>query len=225
MSEQSPLPVVVLISGSGSNLQALIDAQLQGAPYQIRAVISNQPEAHGLERARQHGIRTEVLSHRGYADRGAFDAALAALIDDFAPGLIALAGFMRILTPGFVRHYQGRLMNIHPSLLPKFRGLSTHQRALDAGETEHGASVHFVTAELDGGPVIIQARVPVLPEDDAARLAERVLREEHRIYPRALTWMAEGRLKLGSDGWPYLDGRALRAPVLIAPATPSPARG
>ncbi|NEV62134.1 phosphoribosylglycinamide formyltransferase [Thiorhodococcus minor] len=215
MAERTPLPVVALISGSGSNLQALIDAQLRGAPIRIAAVISNRADAFGLERARRHDIPTEVLSHRDYGDREGFDAALGDLIDRFAPGLVVLAGFMRILTEGFVDRYQGRMMNIHPSLLPKYRGLHTHQRALDAGETEHGASVHFVTAELDGGPVILQARVPVLPGDDAAALAARVLEREHRIYPTAVRWFAEGRLRLGEDGRPHLDGTPLRAPCLL----------
>lgn len=215
MAERPPLPVVALISGSGSNLQALIDAQLRGAPIRIAAVISNRADAFGLERARRHAIPTEVLSHRDYGDRERFDRALAELIDRFSPGLVVLAGFMRILTEGFVDRYQGRMMNIHPSLLPKYRGLHTHQRALDAGETEHGASVHFVTAELDGGPVILQARVPVLPGDDAESLAARVLEREHLIYPTAVRWLADGRLRLGDDGRPYLDGAILREPRLL----------
>lgn len=216
MAEPHPLAVVVLISGSGSNLQALIDAQNQGeAPLRIAAVISNQPGVRGLERAVSAGIPTEVLSHRAFADREGYDGELSALIDRYRPGLVVLAGFMRILTPGFVAHYAGRMLNIHPSLLPKYRGLHTHQRVLDAGDTEHGASVHFVTDELDGGPVVLQARVPVLPGDDAETLAARVLREEHRIYPTAVRWFAEGRLRLGDDGLPWLDGAALRAPRLL----------
>lgn len=210
-SSGQPLGVLVLISGSGSNLQALIDAQ-PGASYSIVGVISNAADAFGLERARRAGIPAEVLSHRAFPERAAYDEALADLIDRFQPGLVALAGFMRILTPGFVARYSGRLMNIHPSLLPKYRGLHTHQRALDAGETEHGASVHFVTEELDGGPVIIQARVPVLPGDDAQTLAARVLAQEHRIYPRAVGWFAEGRLRLGENGQPMLDGQTLAVP-------------
>ena len=214
-SSHQPLRVLVLISGSGSNLQALIDAQA-GAPYRIVAVISNLAEAFGLERARRAGIPAKVLSHRAFPDRGAYDQALADLIDRFEPGLVVLAGFMRILSPGFVARYAGRLMNIHPSLLPKSRGLHTHQRALDAGEQEHGASVHFVTDELDGGPLIIQARVPVLPGDDAATLAARVLTREHRIYPQAVRWFAEGRLRLGDDGRPLLDGQVLTVPPLLS---------
>ncbi|MBK1716796.1 phosphoribosylglycinamide formyltransferase [Thiocystis violacea] len=215
MSEGTPLPVVALISGGGSNLQALIDAQLQGRPIQLRAVISNQAGAFGLERARRHGIPTEVLSHRDYPDRDAFDSDLSALIDRHEPGLVVLAGFMRILTPAFVNRYLGRMLNIHPSLLPKFRGLHTHQRALDAGEREHGASVHFVTAELDGGPVIAQARVPVLAGDDAETLAARVLRQEHILYPTAVHWFARGRLRLDTDGRPRLDGEILTEPRRI----------
>jgi phosphoribosylglycinamide formyltransferase 1 len=210
----SPLPVVVLISGSGSNLGALIEAQPRW-PYRIAAVISNQAEAFGLERARSAGIPTEVLSHRGFPDRAAYDEALAEVIDRYAPGLVVLAGFMRILTPGFVTHYAGRLLNIHPSLLPKFRGLHTHTRALEAGEHEHGASVHFVTAELDGGPVIMQARVPVLPGDSPDTLAARVLAREHRLYPRVVGWFAQGRLRLGGDGLVRLDGAALDSPLRL----------
>jgi phosphoribosylglycinamide formyltransferase 1 len=214
-SEAQALRVVVLISGSGSNLQALIDAQAE-ATYRIVAVISNIGDAFGLERARRAGIQAEVLSHRNYAERAAYDQALGDLIDRYEPGLLVLAGFMRILTPAFVARYAGRMMNIHPSLLPKYRGLHTHQRALDAEEQEHGASVHFVTDELDGGPLIIQARVPVLADDDAETLAARVLTREHRIYPQAVRWFAEGRLRLGEDGRPLLDGRPLDAPYLLA---------
>lgn len=222
MSERSPLPLVVLISGGGSNLQTLIDAQAQGLPIQLRAVISNRADALGLERARRHGIAAEVLNHRDYPDRDAFDADLAVLIDRYDPGLVVLAGFMRILTPGFVARYQGRMMNIHPSLLPKFRGLHTHERALEAGEREHGASVHFVTAELDGGPVIVQARVPVLADDDVESLAARVLEQEHRIYPAAVRWFAEGRLRLGEDGRPELDGQSLVRAVTFQEDSPAP---
>lgn len=210
----SPLPVVVLISGSGSNLGALIEALPQW-PYRIAAVISNQAEAFGLKRARGAGIPTEVLSHRGFPDRAAYDEALAEVIDRYAPGLVVLAGFMRILTPGFVTHYAGRLLNIHPSLLPKFRGLHTHTRALEAGEHEHGASVHFVTAELDGGPVIMQAQVPVLPGDSPETLAARVLTREHRLYPQVVGWFAQGRLRLGGDGLVRLDGAVLDSPLRL----------
>lgn len=208
----SPLAVVVLISGGGTNLQAIIDGALSDLPISLKAVISNEPEAYGLERARKAGIETRVLSHREYADRESYDAALAALIDEFEPGLVVLAGFMRILTSDFVRHYSGRLFNIHPSLLPRYRGLHTHERVLEAGDTEHGATVHFVTEELDGGPLIVQARVPVLPGDDADMLARRVLGKEHVIYPAAIHWFAEGRLRL-DNGRVILDGTPLAGPV------------
>ena len=217
MSEQNKLPVVVLISGSGSNLQAIIDAAVAGLPIEIRAVISNQAEAYGLSRAERAGISTAVLDHRAFTQREAYDQALLNLIDDYRPGLVALAGFMRILTPGFVSHYRGRMFNIHPSLLPKFRGLHTHQRALDAGEQLHGASVHFVTEELDGGPLIVQAQVPVLPGDDADRLAARVLQREHQIYPLAIKWFAQGRLSLNPEGAVVLDNQVLNGPVIYSP--------
>ena len=206
-----PLGVVVLISGSGSNLQAIIDAK--GLGFEIRAVISNAPDAFGLKRAEAAGIPARILDHHGYPSRAAYDAALAELIDGFAPGLVVLAGFMRILTPGFVNHYRGRLLNIHPSLLPKFRGLHTHARALEAGEQVHGASVHFVTPELDGGPVVLQAEVPVLADDDSDRLAARVLTREHRIYPCVVAWFAAGRLRLDEADRPVLDGRVLTRPI------------
>jgi len=213
MTTGNPLPVVVLISGSGTNLQALIDGQLAGSlPIDIRAVISNRADAFGLQRAQRAGLTAQVLNHRDFPTREAYDAELLALIDGFAPGLVVLAGFMRILTPAFVKHFHGRLFNIHPSLLPKFPGLRTHQRAIDAGEREHGATVHFVTEELDGGPAVLQARVPVLPGDDAETLAARVLEQEHRIYPLAVRWFAEGRLRLAPDGRALLDGTPLPCP-------------
>ncbi|MFZ6048674.1 phosphoribosylglycinamide formyltransferase [Pseudomonas sp. CR3202] len=201
--------VVVLISGSGSNLQALIDSiTSDDHPARIRAVISNRADAYGLERAKRAGIDTRVLDHKAYTDREAFDAALIETIDAYTPQLVVLAGFMRILTPGFVRHYQGRLLNIHPSLLPKYKGLHTHQRALEAGDTEHGCSVHFVTEELDGGPLVVQALIPVESDDTPESLAQRVHVQEHRIYPLAMRWFAEGRLCLGPNG-AELDGQAL----------------
>jgi phosphoribosylglycinamide formyltransferase-1 len=208
----SRLPVGVLISGGGTNLQAIIDAAQDDLPVDIRAVISNRPEAYGLQRAKKAGIPTAVLDHREFDSREAFDQALAALIDEYEPGLVLLAGFMRILTPGFVRRYHGRMFNIHPSLLPRFQGLNTHQRALDAAEKEHGASIHFVTEELDGGPVILQARVPVLPGDDAESLAARVLEKEHIIYPLAVRWFAEGRLGLNEAGQVLFDNEVLDTP-------------
>lgn len=180
------LPIVVLISGSGSNLQSIIDATHQGLPVEIRAVISNKADAYGLRRAEQAGIPTAVLDNKAYPDRAAYDLALQELIDGYTPKLLILAGFMRILSDAFVRHYEGRMMNIHPSLLPKYRGLNTHARAIEAGDSEAGCTVHFVTPELDAGPIILQARVPVLPDDTPETLAARVLELEHRIYPEAI---------------------------------------
>lgn len=202
------LRVVVLISGRGSNLQAIIDdARDPGCPFELCAVISNRPRAAGLERAKQAHISARVVDHKSHASREQFDAALRESIDAFHPGLVVLAGFMRVLTPDFVDHYYGRLINIHPSLLPQFPGLDTHQRAIASGAREHGASVHFVGAALDGGPLIVQARVPLLASDDAATLAARVLEQEHRILPRAIRWFAEGRLAT-DDGRVLLDGKA-----------------
>ena len=185
--------IVILISGRGSNMQAILDARL---PVTIAAVISSEPKAAGLATARQHGVATRVVDHRAYADRAAFDAALAGEIEAFKPDLIALAGFMRILSDDFVNHYHGRLINIHPSLLPAFTGLHTHRRALAAGVKVHGCSVHFVTRELDQGPIVIQAAVPVLPGDSEETLAARVLEQEHRIYPQAIRWFCAGRLEI-----------------------------
>jgi len=202
--------VVVLISGSGSNLQALIDSQGEGNPLRIRAVLSNRADAYGLTRAKNAGIATQVLDHRAYEGREAFDAALMEAIDVFRPDLVILAGFMRILSPAFVRHYEGRLLNIHPSLLPRHKGLHTHRRALEAQDSEHGCSVHFVTEELDGGPLVIQAVVPVQPGDSEETLALRVYLQEHRIYPQAVRWFAEGRLRLTPQG-AVLDGETLPA--------------
>lgn len=218
------LGVVVLVSGSGSNLQALIDAQRGGLPIDIRAVVSNEPRAFALQRARDVGIPGKVLDHRLFDSREAYDTALAELIGGFDPGLIVLAGFMRILTADFVARYRGRILNIHPSLLPSFRGLHTHRRALEAGERVHGASVHFVTAELDGGPVVLQAEVPILPEDDAEGLAARVLELEHIIYPRVVAWFAAGRLRLDATGRPSLDGQVLTRPLRLGVDAPCPAR-
>ena len=179
--------VVVLLSGTGSNLQALIDSDdVKASPANIRAVISNRADAYGLQRAKDAGIDTRVLDHKAFEGREAFDAALIEVIDEFKPQLVVLAGFMRILSADFVRHYQGRLLNIHPSLLPKYKGMHTHQRALDAGDSEHGCSVHFVTEELDGGPLVVQAVIPVESEDTPSSLAQRVHTQEHLIYPRAV---------------------------------------
>ncbi len=212
-----PLPIVVLVSGSGSNLQAIIDAIAAGElPARIQAVISNRPGVRALERAQRAGIATEVVDHTAYDSREAYDQALMAAIDRHRPALVVLAGFMRILTPEFVRHYRGRLLNIHPALLPRHKGLDTHRRALEAGDTEHGATVHFVTEELDGGPPIIQARVPVHPDDTPETLAARVLEKEHRIYPLAIRWFAEGRLRQEGER-ALLDGRPLDEPVVLDP--------
>ena len=215
MSIDSPLRLVVLISGSGSNLQAIIDASKNnGFGAEVAAVISNRADAYGLERAAREGIATEVLEHDGHEDRESYDRALMELIDSYRPGLVILAGFMRILTPAFVERYAGRMLNIHPSLLPKFKGLHTHQRALDNGETEHGASVHFVTEELDGGPVVLRAKVKVKEDDDADQLAARVLEKEHLIYPAVVSWIAKGRLKM-ENGVPVMDGKQLEEPLLL----------
>ena len=203
--------VVVLLSGTGSNLQALIDSTRTGdSPVRIAAVISNRSDAYGLQRARDAGIDTRSLDRKAFDGREAFDSALIELIDAFNPKLVVLAGFMRILSADFVRHYEGRLLNIHPSLLPKYKGMHTHQRALDAGDSEHGCSVHFVTEELDGGPLVVQAVVPVESGDSAQTLAQRVHTQEHRIYPLAVRWFAEGRLILGDQG-ALLDGQLLAA--------------
>jgi len=206
--------IVVLVSGRGSNLQALLDARARGElPVEFLAVISNQPNAPALERAAAAGVPVEALDHRDFADRDSFDRELIRIIDRYAPDLVVLAGFMRIFTDDFIAHYGDRMLNIHPSLLPALRGLHTHRRAIEAGVDRHGATVHFVTPELDGGPAVIQATVPVLAGDDADRLADRVLAREHRIYPLAVRWFAEGRLRFdGTTAW--LDGRALEAPVI-----------
>lgn len=212
--------IVVLISGGGTNLQALIDAHQQGElPVNIAAVISNRPQAYGLERARQAGIETVVVDHTGFASREQFDQELQARIDAFAPQLVVLAGFMRILTAEFTQHYLGRMLNIHPSLLPKYQGLHTHQRALEAGDAEHGVTVHFVTPELDGGPNVIQAIVPILSDDDAASLAQRVQVQEHIIYPLAVNWFAQGRLRMDNHH-SVLDGQVLPTPGFVIDTRP-----
>lgn len=206
--------IVILISGRGSNMQALLEAQL---PCRIAAVISNRADAEGLEIARAHGIATAVAPHRDYADRDSFDAALAQIIDTFQPDFVALAGFMRILTAGFVTRYRGKLINIHPSLLPAYGGLNTHARALHDGVKIHGCTVHFVTADLDHGPIIIQAAVPVMCHDTEHTLAERVLHEEHRIYPQALCWLCSGQIELGDDGHVRVLHRKQTGFALISP--------
>ena len=209
--------IVILISGRGSNMEALIAARDAGnLPVNIAAVISNRPEAMGLETAAKAGITTHFVNHKAFAGREAFDAALAECIDTFAPDLVVLAGFMRILSDGFVRHYEGRLMNIHPSLLPSFPGLHTHQRALDEGVRIHGCTVHFVTPTLDHGPVIIQAAVPVLDSDSEDSLAARVLRQEHLVYPQAVRWFAEDKLTL-ENGRVRLAAELADRAVLLSP--------
>lgn len=201
--------IVVLISGSGSNLQAILDAVASGfIAGRVAAVISNKAGVYGLERAQHAGVPALVLDHKSFSDRQSYDVALMAKIDEFAPDLVVLAGFMRILTADFVAHYQGRLLNIHPSLLPKYQGLNTHQRAIDAGDKEHGCSVHFVTAELDGGPVVLQAKVPIFAGDDAAMVAARVHEQEHRIYPLVVRWFCQDRLQQREDQ-ALLDGQVL----------------
>lgn len=210
--------IVILISGRGSNMESLLQAvAAQALPVRVAAVLANRADAGGLATAAAAGIATRVVKHQGFADREAFDAALAEAIDAFAPDLVVLAGFMRILSDAFVRHYAGRLINIHPSLLPSFPGLHTHQRALDEGVRVHGCTVHFVTPALDHGPIIVQAAVPVLDGDDAASLAARVLAQEHRVYPLAVRWFAEGRLRV-------VDGRvSVAAPQAADGALISPA--
>ncbi len=201
--------MVILISGSGSNLQSFIDqCQSNELPARICAVISNRPNAYGLERASKANIATAVIDHTTFDSRESFDQQLMQLIDNYQPDLVILAGFMRILTPGFVKHYLGRLLNIHPSLLPKYPGLHTHQRAIDAGDREAGATVHFVTEQLDGGPAALQVAVPIVKGDDADSLATKILPQEHRIYPLAAHWFAEGRLRLAGNQ-AYLDGEVL----------------
>jgi phosphoribosylglycinamide formyltransferase-1 len=209
--------IVILISGRGSNMEALIAARDAGnLPVNIAAVISNRPDAAGLATAARAGIATRHLDHKAFAGREAFDAALAECIDGYAPDLVVLAGFMRILTEGFVRHYEGRLMNIHPSLLPSFPGLHTHQRALEEGVRIHGCTVHFVTPTLDHGPVIIQAAVPVLDGDTESSLAARILVQEHKIYPQAVRWFAEDKLTLDNGRVRLAAGQADNA-ALVSP--------
>jgi phosphoribosylglycinamide formyltransferase 1 len=201
--------IVVLISGNGTNLQAIIDACSNNyIPGTVTAVIANKADAYGLNRAREAGIATAVLSHIGAASRESYDQELLQCIEQFQPDLVVLAGFMRILTPDFVKHFSGKLLNIHPSLMPKYPGLHTHQRAIEAKDTEHGCSVHFVTEQLDGGPVILQAKVPVFTDDDITSLAERVHEQEHRIYPLVIRWFCQNRLQQRADQ-AWLDGNLL----------------
>lgn len=203
--------IVVLVSGQGSNLQALIDACQQGRiAANIVAVFSNNAQAYGLQRAAEAGITAQALDAKAYTDREAFDAALAQAIDQHQPDLVVLAGYMRILSNAFVQRYAGRMLNIHPSLLPKYPGLHTHRQAIDNGDTEHGTSVHFVTEQLDGGPVILQAKVPIFPGDEEDEVIERVQTQEHTIYPLVVSWFVEGRLAM-RDNAAWLDGERLPA--------------
>ena len=214
---QPRLPIVILISGRGSNMQAIAQRAASGElPVDIRAVVSDRPQAGGLAIAQSMGIPATALSPKSFADREAYDTALTQLVASYQPRLVILAGFMRILSPVFIDAFAGRILNIHPSLLPLYRGLHTHRRALEAGDDCHGASVHFVTQELDGGPVIIQACVAVRPGDTEETLSARVQRQEHRIYPEAIGWFAHGRLEC-REGRAWLDGHPLESPVRIDP--------
>lgn len=204
--------ILVLISGSGSNLQTILDSCAGGKiAGEVVGVISNKADAYGLVRAEEAGVATSILAQQQFASREAYDAALLTLMQEYRPDLVVLAGFMRILSPALVQHFAGRMLNIHPSLLPKYQGLHTHQRAIDAGDNEHGASVHFVTEELDGGPVILQARVPIFEGDDAGDVAARVQAQEHSIYPLVVQWFCEGRLRM-------LEGKALLDGAVLEPA-------
>ena len=216
---RSPEPgagsIFVLISGRGSNLHSIVKARL---PCKVAAVISNRADSAGLQFAREQGIPTAVVSHKDYPDRDAFDSALAQTIDGYRPELVVLAGFMRILTPEFVGRYRGRLVNIHPSLLPSYAGLNTHERALADGVKIHGCTVHYVTDDLDHGPIVIQAAVPVLKNDTPATLAARVLHEEHRIYPQAIRWICKNHVVLDADGKVHFKRLEQPGPALISPS-------
>lgn len=216
-SPHARLPIVVLISGRGSNMHAIAErAGCGDLPVEIRAVVSDKAEAAGLAAAASMNISTRSLSPREFPDRASYDQALAALVESFQPRLVVLAGFMRILSPGFIAAFSDRILNIHPSLLPLYRGLHTHRRALEAGDALHGCSVHFVTEELDGGPVVIQGQVPVRSGDSESTLSARVQRQEHRIYSQAIDWFARGRLQLREQR-AWLDGQPLHTPVIAPP--------
>jgi phosphoribosylglycinamide formyltransferase-1 len=205
----------ILISGSGTNLQSFIDRVAQGSmSIELCGVFSNRPDAYGLERAREAGIETLCIEHGQYATREQFDQAVAAALAPWKPDLLVLAGFMRILSPWFVQHYAGRILNIHPALLPLYPGLDTHERVLEAGDAHHGSTVHFVTEELDGGPRILQGRIRVAPTTEADALMKRVQAVEHRIYPTAADWFGAGRLEM-KDGATWLDGVAIDEPVVL----------
>jgi phosphoribosylglycinamide formyltransferase 1 len=207
------LPIAILISGRGTNMRVIAERAAAGSlPVDVRVVITDQPAAEGLRTAAAMNIATRVLAPRDFPDRASYDEALLRLLAEYGPKLVVLAGFMRILTPHFIGAYAGRILNVHPSLLPSYRGMHTHRRVLESGEKVHGVSIHFVTEELDGGPVIVQAEVPVQPEDSEMTLSARVQRSEHRIYPQAIDWFARGRLLL-KDGRAWLDGKPLAAPL------------
>jgi phosphoribosylglycinamide formyltransferase-1 len=209
----TPLPIAILISGRGTNMRVIAERAAAGTlQVDVRVVISDQPAARGLQTAAAMKIATHALAPRDFADRATYDQALVSLLAQYEPQLIVLAGFMRILTPHFIGAFPGRILNVHPSLLPDYRGLHTHRRVLEAGEKLHGVSVHFVTEELDGGPVIVQAEVPVMPGDSESTLSARVQRAEHRIYPQAIDWLARGRLSL-QKGRVWLDGKPLDTPL------------
>ncbi|ORU90497.1 MAG: phosphoribosylglycinamide formyltransferase [Cycloclasticus sp. symbiont of Poecilosclerida sp. M] len=207
----TPYRIVILISGSGTTLQSIIDSEL---PATICSVISNRPNVLGLTRAQEAKVPTHVLDHTSFESREEFDRALKTIIDEQQPDLVALCGFMRILSDEFVAHYDNKLINIHPSLLPQYKGMNTHQRIMDAGEPLHGSSVHFVNKELDSGPILLQARLPVLPADTVESLELRIKTKEHLIYPTAIKWLAEGRVEL-IDGIIYMDDKKMAGPVVI----------
>jgi phosphoribosylglycinamide formyltransferase-1 len=222
MSTQKPVSIVALISGGGTNLQAIIDASAKGDfNGQIKAVISNRVDAYGLQRAEAASISTEVVDHTLHENRTSFDQELKRCVSRYHPGLIVMAGFMRILTEEFINPFQGRMFNIHPSLLPQYRGLHTHRRALEAGDNQHGCSVHFATNELDGGPIVLQATVPVLKDDTPESLAKRVLQKEHIIYPLCIKWFCEGRIAM-VDGRVIMDERPLDNPLILSDVLKSP---
>ncbi|HTJ17450.1 MAG TPA: phosphoribosylglycinamide formyltransferase [Steroidobacteraceae bacterium] len=217
----SRLPIAILISGRGSNMRVIVERAAAGTlPVDVRVVVSDKPSAEGLSLAADMNIATRVLEPRDFPDRPAYDRALVELLRQFQPQLVLLAGFMRILTPQFIGAFAGRMLNVHPSLLPKYPGLHTHRRCLEAGDAAHGASIHFVTEQLDGGPVVLQAEVPVVPGDTEITLSARVQQAEHKIYPQAIDWFARGRLLL-QNGRAWLDGKPLDAPL----REPSPAVG
>jgi len=215
LSESPRQPIVILISGRGSNMRALIErSQAADAAYSVAAVLSDRADAGGLEVARQLGVDARAVPRPAGSERAGYDRVLAAAITEYSPSLIVLAGFMRILSAEFVERFAGRILNIHPSLLPKYAGLHTHRRALEAREAEHGVTVHFVTEQLDGGPPVLQSRVPILPGDTETTLSQRVLIQEHIIYPLAVNWFCQGRLRCEA-GKAQLDGRPLTKPVQI----------